>query len=376
MKKSIFLLLASLLLVPCVFAGETIIVRNLLDINRSGEMVEIKTKSLKSNFVIKSYILRNEKGKEIPYQLLKDGSQRPVSLIFQADVPAKGVMTYNLNEGKPAVLTPKTYARFVPERKDDFAWENDMAAYRMYGPALANENPSNGVDYWAKCTDKLVVDQRYKDEEFNHISYHIDHGLGLDFYKVAHTLGCGGISPYVSGKLWVGNHFDSYNVLVNGPLRSVFTLTYDSVMINKEVYKEVITITTDAGSLLNKAEVQYIGKEQDMKMATGIYLQDGKGNLKVEVANGIISYAENAVSNAGVPSGRNYVGVFVPAKVSEFKNQDDHGLLLTDYSASKSFSYYFGGGWSKWHYKTDADWFNAVKQFAKKARRPLIVLIK
>ena len=29
-----------------------------------------------------------------------------------------------------------TYARFVPEREDDFAWENDLVAFRAYGPAM------------------------------------------------------------------------------------------------------------------------------------------------------------------------------------------------------------------------------------------------
>ena len=39
------------------------------------------------------------------------------------------------------VVTPKVYGRHVPERKDDFAWENEYAAFRMYGPALKPENP-------------------------------------------------------------------------------------------------------------------------------------------------------------------------------------------------------------------------------------------
>ncbi len=30
-----------------------------------------------------------------------------------------------------------TFCRFVPERSDDFAWENDNVAFRVYGPALA-----------------------------------------------------------------------------------------------------------------------------------------------------------------------------------------------------------------------------------------------
>ena len=33
-------------------------------------------------------------------------------------------------------VTPRAYARLVPERKDDLAWENDKVAFRVYGPAL------------------------------------------------------------------------------------------------------------------------------------------------------------------------------------------------------------------------------------------------
>jgi len=110
--------------------------------------------------------------------------------------------------------------------------------------------------------------------------------------------------------LWVGNYFNSYRVLENGPLRAVFSLTYDSVKVDKVFYKQVITITTSAGSLLNKAVVQLIGKKQPIKLAAGIFLHDGKGSsLKEDETNGVIAYAENAVSDAGVPSGRNYIGV-------------------------------------------------------------------
>ncbi len=376
MKKSVFSLLASLLLVSGVFAKQTVVVSNSLAFDRKGEIVEISLKSLKVSFDSKSYILKDEKSKEIGYQLIYNENNKPVSLIFQADVKAKASSTYTLSEGKPAPVKAKTFGRFVPERKDDFAWENDLAAYRVYGPALAKENPSNGVDYWAKRTDILVVDQRYKDEEFNKISYHIDHGQGLDFYKVAHTLGCGGITPYAEGKLWVGNHFDRYKVIEVGSLRTTFSLTYDSVKVGNLFYKEVLTITANAGSLLNKAVVTYTGAAQKMELAAGMTLHDGKGILKQNAANGTSAYAEDAVSDAGIPSGRDYIGVFVPSKVNTAKKEVEHGFLTSSYKVGDQFTYYFGAGWSKWHFPTDEDWFKALDQFAETAKSPLKVTIK
>ena len=255
---------ASLLLVSGIFAQKTVTVSNSSDFERKAEIVEVKACCIKSCIITKSVVLKNEKGEEVPYQLTYNDKKEIQGLIFQADVKARSKVIYTLTEGTPSPVKAKTSGRFVPERKDDFAWENDFAAYRMYGPALAKENPSNGVDFWAKCTDELVVDQRYQDELQNGKSYHIDWGKGMDFYKVGHALGCGGVAPYVGDSLWVGNQYDSYKVLENGPLRTVFQLTYNSFKVGSEFYKETITITATAGSLLNKAEVTFSGKSQKM----------------------------------------------------------------------------------------------------------------
>jgi hypothetical protein len=376
MKKIGFFILASLLLVSGAFAQHSIVVTNSTGIERKGEIVEVSIAALKVSFDTKSYVLKNKSNKEVAYQLIYNGNKKPQSLIFQADVKANSSSAYSLAAGTPAVVKAKTFARFVPERKDDFAWENDIAAYRMYGPALANENPSNGVDFWAKCTNDLIVDEFYNGEDKKGISYHVDHGHGLDFYKVAHTLGCGGIAPYASGKLWVGDHFSSYKVIEVGPLRSVFTLTYDSLKVGNVLYKEELTITANAGSILNKGVVKLTGPSQKMELAAGIYLHDDKGALKQNLANGTTAYAEAAVSDAKVPSGRNYVGVYIPAKVTKAFKQSEHGLITSSYKVGNTFTYYFGGGWSKWLYPTDNDWFKGITRFAEANRNPLKVSVK
>ena len=50
--------------------------------------------------------------------------------------------------------------RFVRERNDDFAWENDLVAHRVYGPALetAKKEPlvSSGIDVWVKRTHRFM----------------------------------------------------------------------------------------------------------------------------------------------------------------------------------------------------------------------------
>ncbi len=49
--------------------------------------------------------------------------------------------------------TSLVQARFVPERMDDFAFENDKVAFRVYGPALKNSQENNGTDCWLKRVD-------------------------------------------------------------------------------------------------------------------------------------------------------------------------------------------------------------------------------
>jgi len=359
-----------------MLAQQQIVVKNTADFDRTSEAVEVKVCKSNSAFFSKQFVLKNEKGQEMEYQLIYNQDKTVAGFIFQADVNAKSTSIYQLSKGKPADVKFKTFARFVPERKDDFAWENDLAAYRMYGPALAKENPSNGVDLWLKRTSDTIVSKRYRDELQNGLTYHVDRGNGLDCYKVGHTLGAGGIAPYQAGKLFVGDYYNRFEIKENGPLRSVFTLYYDKVKVGNETVSQEITITTNAGSALNKAVVKYSGNAQPFQLAAGIFTHDEKGVKYSNLKAGTIAYAEDAVSDAKIPSGRNYVGVLIPFKAKTIANQDNHLLITANYKAESTFTYYFGGGWSKWQFPTDKDWFEAVEKFSKQIKQPLKVKVK
>lgn len=376
MRKTGCVLVLMFACVAALFAQKQIVVKNTADFDRKGEIVEVKVNAKNAAIFSKQFQLLNEKGNEIGYQLTFNCKKKVSGFLFQADVKAKSSSIYSVKEGKPMQLMPKTFARFVPERKDDFAWENDLAAYRMYGPALAAENPSNGVDLWLKRTADTILNLRYRDELQNGLSYHIDRGNGLDCYKVGHTLGCGGIAPYQNGKLFVGDYYNRFEIKEVGPLRSVFTLFYDRVKIGNEIVSQEITITSTAGSVLNKAVVKYVGKVQSFQLAAGIFTHDEKGLQYENLKNGIIAYAEDAVSNANLAVGRNYIGVLIPTKAVAIINQDNHMLLTSNYKAESNFTYYFGGGWSKWQFSTDKDWFNAIENFSKRINQPLKVVVK
>ncbi|MBR1927332.1 MAG: DUF4861 family protein, partial [Bacteroidales bacterium] len=112
----------------------------------------------------------------------------------------------------------KVMAREVPERADDFVFENDLVAGRFYGKALEGNPTSPGLDIWVKLPGKLVADEWYKGYlEESDAYYHHDHG-GKDCYKVAVSLGGGASVPFVDGKLrWPATNYRSSKVLEIAP---------------------------------------------------------------------------------------------------------------------------------------------------------------
>jgi hypothetical protein len=368
-----FLCLLGFLNTSCTAKSTKITVENPLDFDRNGEIVEVATIGLNADFNTKTYVLKDEKGVEVGYQLLADNT----ILIFQANVPAKSSATYTLSEGTPAVVPVKTTARFVPERSDDFAWENDIAAYRMYGPALEEiENPSNGIDIWMKYLDEPVMDKIYDGRLSKPVlSYHEDNGLGgFDSYDVGHTVGAGGVAP-VTSQWWIGETFDRYEIIEKGPLRSVFQLVYDTIHVENTTYQEILTITTDAGSALNKAVVSFNGIDQPMKLATGIFMHRDSVNTVYDRENKILSYTKNITTNKGVAKGQTYIGIYTPDAAGDAFVQDQTFAILNDYKVGDDLTYYFGGVWNGWKFSTETDWINTLVHFSQAKQAPLKITI-
>ena len=371
--KNAILLITIFLLTSCSAKPIKITIENSMDFDRNKEIVEVSTAGLNVDFAHKTYVLKDANGAEAGYQLLSDNQ----TLIFQANVPAKSSVTYTLAEGRPAPVAVRAHVRFVPERRDDISWENDIVAHRMYGPALMKiEHPSNGVDIWAKYRDEPVMDSLYAGELERKISYHEDTGLGgLDCYDVNHTLGGGGVAPYTS-QLWIGDAFSRYEIKENGPLRSVFTLYYDnSIPVNGSYYTETLTITNDAGNPFNKGVVKFEGANP-IQVATGIYMDKDSANTVFDKANQTITYTQDVTTKKGVPQGQIYIGVYAPRMTGEPIIENGNYALLNDYQVGDELTYYFGAGWSKWKFQTEQDWLTALAHFSQAKQTPLVITIK
>jgi hypothetical protein len=351
-----------------------ITVTNSSNVNRTEELVAIPWQSLVSkyptidtaNFIVINSLTK----KSIPFQLEHLGEKAIQNLLVQVNIPANSSLKLYVQKGKPASVTPKTFCRFVPERKDDFAWENDKIAFRMYGKALeGTKEDAYGMDVWVKRTTKLILNERYKRGE-----YHIDHGDGMDYYHVGFSLGAGNSAPYVNDSIWYSNNYHRWRVLDNGPLRSTFQLEYDEWDVAGMPVKLVKTISLDAGSQLSRVEANYqYSNISELPIVVGVIKRKEPGKMLLDEQKGIMAYWEPQHGADGTTG----VGVITTVPVVKMKVGNEQLLLQTTIANNKPMVYYTGAAWDKAGLITDSKaWFNYLNSFQQRLEKPLIVRVQ
>lgn len=376
MKLKILSLLAATGLASCSPKTLQVIVENPIPADRSSELVEIDAKKVKSKLNSEIFIIKNAREEEVAYQVTSDGK-----LIFPAGTAAGETAAFRIEKGTPAAFKPLSYTRFIPERKDDFAWENDRVAFRVYGPALMPvDGPSNGIDIWYKRTPVLIIDKWYKDDLAGRASYHEDHGEGLDDYKVGRTLGAGGMAPYVNGRLWLNQNYETQEILDNGPLRTTFRLTYKDLETDGSRISESRIISLDAGSQLSRVTQAY-GTEHPIEVAAGIVTRPGSGVADVSDDKTFLIYNEPKTGKAsGV-----YVALLRPEGWEEVSGDTyttekgethSHTLAITRYTPGKPVTYYTGYGWEKYGFENRHAFEAYLREYVQKLKNPLKVKIR
>ena len=295
--------------------------------------------------------------REIEFQLEYAGSKTVQNLLVQVSIGANSSLKLLLQKGKHAPFITKTYGRFVPERKGDFAWENDQIAYRMYGKELEATPAENayGIDVWVKRATKMILNERYKRDD-----YHVDHGDGLDYYSVGFTLGAGNIAPYMADSIWYSKNFTGYTILDNGPLRTTFQLNYDAWNVAGKNVTATKTISLDAGTQLNKITVayRYEGSE-NLPVVVGIVKRAEAGVTFLDEQLGIEGYWEPQHGADGTTG----IGCIIPAAVTGMRVTGKQLLAVSEIKKNIPFVYYAGAVWDKaGHITSSGQWFNYLKK--------------
>lgn len=411
MMKRHFILILTCLLAASLHAAErvTVTVTNPIATARM-EMVEVDMTTLTKKLQTQTNIVVTDAdGKEIPSQITWDGK-----LIFQAGVAAKGKSTYYVQQGTPQPYEVRAKGRLFTERQDEFGWENDCVAYRIYGHGAAV-----GYDFFNKSTSELMLDYWYASEQnqemrsvssqltergyhdladqlYNAYSYHVDHGKGMDCYTVGPTLG-GGANALLNpdGTLFMPQCYKTFEILDKGPLRFTVRFTYPTQQFGGQPLTETRTITLNAGSQFNRVSVTYDGLTAPAQMAAGIVIHQSNptayilssesGYMGYEDLGDPSVYSAKYRDQLATQMGKIYVGMLFPTPITTAYQQRPNGIATGHILAtatirpSTPYTYYFGNGWNK-NPNTDfhslTQWEAHLSHAAQCVRNPLKINIK
>ena len=400
MKKILILFAVALIgFASCADSKQsiTITVTNPLALERVGEMVEVPMSDVVAKLKLADtaqIVVLDVDGQQMPYQVTYDEK-----VVFPATVEANGTTVYTIQPGTPAPFDVVACGKYYPERLDDVAWENDLGGFRAYGPALqARGERGFGYDLFTKYnTTEPILESLYA-EELNPekrakiaelkktdpkaaselqkaISYHIDHGYGMDCYAVGPTLGAG-VAALMAGDTIIYPYcYRTQEILDNGPLRFTVKLEFNPLVVRGDSnVVETRVISLDAGSYLNKTP-----------LTTGNELREQDGATVADAANGYITYVDPTTDRSGA-NGKIFVGAAFPAQVKEAKvvflsekekkergGADGHVLAISEYEPGSEYTYYWGSAWDKAAIKTPDAWNKYMAEYAQKLRTPLTV---
>ena len=332
-------------------------VTNNLDINRSFETVEIDLDLLKSNEELKLTAGKTYKISEVgtTSELVSqlsdtDGDGTADVLLFQPTIDANSSKSFTIGLKDIEDQTdeiPTCYSRFVPERTDDYAWENDRVAFRTYGPVaqkMIEDNVpggtlSSGMDAWLKRIDYPIINKWYKKELETDGSYHEDDGEGLDNFHVGTSRGVGGIAIKVDTAYQFSRNFTDYKTIETGPIRTSFWIMYAPWKAGDKTIEKDEETTTDVEEGWVSYWEPYFGSE----LGTGV----------VVPSSAMLGY-DKYVTDA-----KDLSNLYAQLKVVD-------GEAV----------YYTGFGWKKSkQFSSKEEWNNYLKQFAKEINTPLQVEI-
>lgn len=371
--KSAMLCLAAALAVSC--AEELKVeVENPSAVERDDETVEIAWSEIArlKGATPENIVVCDDEGEQIPSQAIYHGEEQPQSLIFQVDVDPRATERFTIRTSMREAYPAQAYGRQVPERYDDYAWENNKVAYRLYGPALETSPEklvTPGIDVWVKCTEKLVIDDWYRKGDYHH-----NYGDGMDCYKVGRTLGGGSSVPFAGGRFWMMPHnYATQQTLDNGPIRTTVRLTYAPFEVDGTQVSLTKIISLDANRRFNRMENIYEGSFTEMPVAAGFVRHDVK---QTRTGADWLALCE-AASDSKDPArdGDIYAAVVLPG-AQILSDTLSHAVAVKRVRPGENLTYYAGTGWSQGGVEDMEEWLETVQEQVAAVNAPLKVTVR
>ena len=315
----------------------------------------------------------------------EDGDGIVDELLFQPKINALETKKFQVvlnTETKSKTIEISCYSRFVPERTDDYAWENNKVAFRTYGPIaqkmvedkIKGGTLTSGIDAWLKRVEYPVINKWYEKYTNGTGTYHKDTGEGLDNFHVGASRGIGGVAVKIDTTYYYSKNFISWKTITTGPIRTSFILTYANWDAAGQKITEVKHISLDYGSFLSKFEIAVSGTKV---LSTGITLHNNDGKTEGNLKEGWIDYwqpLDDSEIGTGIVFPKNSMISFEKYVVA---NKDLCNLYAKVKVKDNKVTYYTGFGWKKQgEFTTKEAWEKYLGQFANKINNPLLVVIK
>ena len=380
------LLIAFLLAVPLSTSAQTeltVTAVNKLNLARQRETIELTARDLASlaeKDLTKLHV-RDSSGKEVLAQSVDtdyDDYRKPDILIFQSDFKPDETKRFIVFAGPKREYKKedfRAYGRFVRERFDDFAWENDRIAHRTYGNALAfwkgEPLTSSAIDIWSKRTPKMVINDWYMVD-----NYHTDTGEGVDAYSAGPTRGCGGSGIWANGHLFTPRNFVQSRVLANGPIRVMFELVYPHFQGSDVSVLHVLRVSLDGGSQLNHFEAFYRSEPGDRPLTIAVGLKKvEEAQKEFNAEHGRLTTWEPMAKDLGM---QGLAIVANPREVDTVTEDNlNHLLVLKPTKNTMPISYWAGFAWDRAGMITSKRmWDKYVDEFSQMRQSPIEVKVK
>lgn len=268
----------------------------------------------------------------------------------------------------------RVMARAVPERKDDFVFENEMVCYRIYGRALEPRPTSPGIDVWVKLPGRLVADEWYAASMEDHLYYHHDHG-GKDCYETGRSFGAGASSPLVDGHIaYPATNYRSYEVVQSTPSLVVFTLHYPEWECEGTVFALDKTFTVEAGSRFVRVDDLWhiSGRRTEADIMAGIFLHPSKQTVEnIDCSRNDVVVWERASDTKHEPEdGMIGLAVVMPDADTVAKLPDgSHAGCIRRVSDGEHMVYYISSAWSRGGILSYGEWMREIRRFRKRLGR-------
>jgi hypothetical protein len=363
-----------------------ITVKNNLNFDRTFETIEVSKASIKVDTFSNTGIKNVMSGELLVTQLVDTNGDGVMDvLLFQPKIAANSQANFEVititTQEKPKAEN-LCYSRFVPERTDDYTWENNKVAFRVFGPnaqyraenSLPEPTLSSGVDAWLKRVEYPIINKWYKKYSDKTGSYHEDTGEGLDNFHVGSSRGVGGIAVKENNEYYISKNYVKWKTITTGPLRTSFYLEYANWDANGKIITESKVISLDFGNNLSKFSNTIKGTNT---ISAGLTLHEKDGEVSGNTKNGWVSYwqphADSEIGTAIIASKNNFSSFEkYDVETKDLSNAYAH-LNVTD----NKVEYYAGFGWKKsGQFSSKKEWEAYLNKFSKCINSPLEINFK